>query len=47
MTHITIQELPDGMFQLTPDKGYQLRYGDSYYSEAIVKNTKGWSAEKI
>jgi len=39
MEHITITELPNGLFKLTPDQGFMLMNSATQmlYSEAIVK----------
>ena len=44
MANITIKNLSDGYKKLIPDDGYLLKYKDYTYSEAVVKNTLGWSA---
>lgn len=47
MEHITVIDMPNGYKKLTPDQGYILKFMDNTYSEAIVKNTNGWSAVLI
>ena len=46
MEHITIKNLEDGFFRLTPDKGYVLRSNISgrKYSEAITKTPSEFEA---
>lgn len=47
MEHIKVIELSNNFKKLIPDKGYILKYNETTYSEAIVKNTNGWKAIKI
>jgi len=48
MNNINITKLPNGMYKLTPKQGYILidEQGQTY-SEAVVKNTRGWKAIKV
>lgn len=48
MKHIIITDLGGGYMRLTPQKGYRLlnTVDKKYYSEAVVKSTKGWTAVK-
>ena len=48
MKHIIVTDLGDGYKRLTAQKGYRLynTVDRKYYSEAVVKSIKGWTAVK-
>lgn len=49
MEHITVIELSDGYKKLVAEDGYRLynTINKQYYSEAVIKNCKGFVAVKI
>lgn len=44
--HVTVIDLENGFYRLEPEEGYWLTDGERLYSEAVVKDLKGWKAVK-
>lgn len=47
MEHVTITSLPNGMYRIVPDKGYEIVIDNKGYSEVVVKELKGIEVRQI
>lgn len=49
MEHITIKDLGNGFYRLTPDEGYMLKnkINSNLYSEAVTKEPKQFEAVAV
>lgn len=47
MEHVTITSLPNGMYRIVPDNGYEIVIDRKGYSEVVVKELKGIEVRQI